>query len=204
MVDSDGITTSLFPVNASPAVPAPAPTRPPMRAPLPPPARPPIRAPPPAPPPINPAVRLPLPDCAFSYSLVLTRCPPIDVISIPRAPAPLNLPWPFDAITVPCTLVPLGYKTAPSASLIEEASTPLKPSPTLFLLALSCWEMDTLTAVPLGALRTTGAGGGGGSGGAAATGGAAEPAAPGAGDAAAAGGVPPRPGSLFACGDPLA
>ena len=67
----------------------------------------------------------------------------------PQCPfARLNLPCPLDAATVPITCVPRGYKTAPSASLIDEANTPLKPSPTLFLLALSCWEMDTLTAVP--------------------------------------------------------
>src|SRR6185312_4177302 len=59
--DSAGMTTSLLPVSAEPAPPAPAPARPPIRAPLPPPARPPIRAPRPAPPPVRVAVRLPLP-----------------------------------------------------------------------------------------------------------------------------------------------
>src|SRR5215813_390841 len=61
MTASAGTVTSLFPVNAVPAVPAPAPTRAPIAAPLPPPASPPIKAPPPAPPPIIAAVRLPLP-----------------------------------------------------------------------------------------------------------------------------------------------
>src|ERR1039458_5387657 len=59
--DSAGISTSLLPVAAAPAVPAPAPTRPPISAPLPPPARPPINKPAPAPPPAIFAVRLPLP-----------------------------------------------------------------------------------------------------------------------------------------------
>src|SRR5271170_2084388 len=152
MFDSDGITTSLFPVNAAAAVPAPAPTRPPISAPLPPPAIPPISAPPPAPPPINPAVRLPLPDCAFSYSVVLTRWPPIEFTSIPRAPAPLKRPCPFDAITVPSTLVPRANRIVPSEDLIDEESTPLKPSPTLFLLALTVCPIDIETGVPLGTL----------------------------------------------------
>src|SRR4051794_14791680 len=75
--DSAGMTMSLLPVNAAPAVPAPAPASAPIAAPLPPPANPPIRAPAPAPPPIKPAVRLPLPFSSFRYGLVDTSCPPI-------------------------------------------------------------------------------------------------------------------------------
>src|SRR5580698_1317269 len=170
MVDSDGITTSLFPVNAAPAVPAPAPIRPPISAPLPPPASPPIRAPPPAPPPMNPAVRLPLPDCSFSYSATLTGFPEIEVTWIPNAPDPLNLPCPLAATTVPTTCAPRGKMTVPPAPLTDCANTPVNPSPTLFLLALNSWVIVTTTAVPAGAVTSTGGGGGGGGAGAAATG----------------------------------
>ena len=47
--DSAGMVTPLFPVNTAPAVPAPAPTRPPIKAPLPPPAIPPIKCAPTSP-----------------------------------------------------------------------------------------------------------------------------------------------------------
>src|SRR5260370_9704827 len=59
--DSAGRTTSLLPVNADPAPPAPAPASAPMAAPLPPPASPPMSAPTPAPPPPSTPVLLPLP-----------------------------------------------------------------------------------------------------------------------------------------------
>src|SRR5262249_58907603 len=58
---SAGKTIDFLPVNAAPAVPAPAPAAAPMAAPLPPPDIPPKAAPTPAPPPIAIADRLPLP-----------------------------------------------------------------------------------------------------------------------------------------------
>src|SRR5579859_8209547 len=68
--DSAGMTMFLLPVKAAPAVPAPAPARPPMSAPLPPPASPPMSAPAPAPPPIITVDRLPLPFIERSTEVV--------------------------------------------------------------------------------------------------------------------------------------
>ena len=119
--DSAGMESSLFPVNAAPAVPAPAPTRPPISAPLPPPARPPIKAPPPAPPPIMTAERLPLPFCVTTYSSVLTRCgTPLmltEVRRMARMASPLNLPADLASETVPVTPEPAGTITFPCTAI---------------------------------------------------------------------------------------
>src|ERR1700712_2845320 len=115
-------------------------------------------APRPAPPPTRAPVRLPLPFSDFSYSVVLTRAPPIDVSSIPRAPAPLKRPRPFAATTVPATLVPRGKIVAPPLERIGSARTPENPSPTLFVLALRVSVIVTATRLPAGAVwRTRGA-----------------------------------------------
>src|SRR5260370_1097040 len=116
-------------------------------------------APSPAPPPTIPAVRLPLPFCDLSYSLVLTRTPPIEVREIPRSPAPLKRPRPLAATTSPATRVPRGNTVAPPGVTIGSARTPVNPSPTLFLLAASVSVIVTATREPAGAVLDTDAAG---------------------------------------------
>src|ERR1700754_3796785 len=86
----------------------------------------------------------------------------MEVTAIPSAPAPLNFPRPFAATTVPTTCAPRGKTVPPPEALTGAASTPVNPSPTLFLLALNCSVTVTVTAVPAGAVILTGGGGGGG------------------------------------------
>src|SRR5690348_3034861 len=93
---SAGISISLFPVKAVPAVPAPAPASAPIAAPFPPPATPPISAPRPAPPPIIVAERLPFPFSVRPTAVVSTGtfCPLIstEVSRSPSIAPPLNRP----------------------------------------------------------------------------------------------------------------
>src|SRR5438309_4255525 len=81
---------------------------------------------------------------------------------MPSAPDPLNLPWPLAATTVPTTCAPRGKTVAPLLVLTGCETTPVKVSPTLFLLALNCSVTVTTTAVPAGTVNLTGSGGGGG------------------------------------------
>src|SRR5271169_978298 len=202
--DSAGMVSSLLPVKAAPAVPAPAPTKPPMRAPFPPPASPPMSAPPPVPPPIMTADRLPLPFCVTTYSSVLTLCGTpqtlMDTGRIARIASPLNLPADFASETTPVTPEPAGITTFPLTA-IPLANVPVKVCPSWAVLEESVLPMRMVTLVPAGI--TIGGGGGGGGGGASATGAAAGGAAgvsvgagagaaaccPGAGCAVCAGGV---------------
>src|SRR6516164_7194450 len=163
--DSAGIVSSLLPVNAAPAVPAPAPTRPPMRAPFPPPARPPIRAPAPAPPPIKTAERLPLPFFVTTYSSVATLWgTPLmftEVSRMARIASPLNLPADLASDTTPLTPEPAGTTTLPFDA-IPLANVPVKGCPSCALFEESVSPMRTVMFVPAG--MTIGGGGGGGGG----------------------------------------
>src|ERR1700759_3382251 len=86
----------------------------------------------------------------------------MEVTAIPSAPDPLNLPRPFAATTVPTTCAPRGKTVEPPELLTGAASSPVNPSPTLFLLAASCSVTVTVTEAPAGAVILTGGGGGGG------------------------------------------
>ena len=129
---SAGITISLLPVNAVPAVPAPAPAKAPIAAPLPPPARPPMSAPKPAPPPISVAERLPLPFSLRAYDAVSTGTVwPLMLtdVSLSRSIAPpLKRPRGCASTTVPLALEPSGIATAPPTST-GRATVAVKVSP---------------------------------------------------------------------------
>jgi len=82
----------------------------------------------------------------------------------------LNLPWPFEATTVPITRAPRGNITPPPDDRTGAASTPVNLSPTLFWLAANRSVIVTVTDPPAGAVTLTGGGGGAGAGAAAVTG----------------------------------
>jgi hypothetical protein len=134
--------------------------------------------------------------------------PPIEVSVMPSAPEPLNLPRPLAAMTVPLTLVPLANTTLPR-EVMGLLSTPVKPSPTSFLLAARVWVIETRTTVPLGAVKTGGATGAAGAGGGVAVAAGVAPGELLAGAGAVATGVPseltaPGAGGVgAAAGDPL-
>src|ERR1700759_295686 len=112
-------------------------------------------------------------------------------MAIAKSPAPLNLPCPFEAVTVPETGVPALNKLTPFTTT-DCASVPVKESPTLLSLALTVCPRRTTTEVPAGTVYSTGFGGGGGAGAAAGTeagagGGALAADAAGGGAGAAAG-----------------
>src|SRR5271156_4017286 len=102
-----------------------------------------------------------------------------------RSPAPLNLPCPLAATTVPVTGAPALMTLTPWTTK-DCASAPVKLSPTLLPLAVSVCPMRTTTWLPAGTTYFLGGGGGGGGAGAGGGGGgAAGGAAAGAGAGAA-------------------
>ena len=162
-VVSAGITMSLLPVNAAPAVPAPAPTRPPMSAPLPPPARPPISAPAPPPPAINPAERFPLPFSARSTVLeaiwyVVPNARTESSRTDSDAP-PLNLPSGFASTTVPLAEEPALMTVTPPTTT-GSATVAVNRSPGVLTFDPIAEVVVTAMCVPAGI--TIGGGGGGG------------------------------------------
>src|ERR1700735_4781153 len=74
---------------------------------------------------------------------------------MPRAPSPLNFPWPLEAVTVPVTGVP-ALKTETPLTTTDWARVPVKVSPTLLSFALTVSPIRTT----IEALRGTTIGGG--------------------------------------------
>src|ERR1700733_12099627 len=112
---------------------------------------------------------------------------------MPRAPSPLNLPCPLEAVTTPVTGAPARNIVVPRTTT-DWARVPPKLSPTLFSFALTVCPMRTTIGVPEGTVIGLGAGGGAGviamagaGGGAGTAGGAAAGAGAGAAGSAAAG-----------------
>src|SRR5579864_9443867 len=151
--DSAGKVMSLLPVNAAPAVPAPAPAAAPMAAPLPPPASPPIKAPRPAPPPITTAERLPLPFSLCSLALVSTGTLwPLmltEFSTMLSSAPPLKWPIPLESVTVPAASAPEGITVLPSTET-GSAMVPVKVSPAFEFLVLSVEPSRTVRIVPAG------------------------------------------------------
>src|SRR5436305_7285689 len=146
-------TMSLLPVNAAPAVPAPAPAAAPMAAPLPPPANAPIRAPAPAPPPMNPTDLLPLPLSERATDVVSIWCSrPLMVTESSRtwrrAP-PLKCPMPLASTTVPRAATPCSITVFPSTTT-GCATVAEKPCPDWLFFELSVSPKRTTITVPEG------------------------------------------------------
>src|SRR5271168_923154 len=102
-----------------------------------------------------------------------------------RSPAPLNLPCPLAATTVPVTGAPALMTLTPWTTK-DCDSEPVKLSPTLLPLAVIVCPTRTTSWLPAGTTYFLGGGGGGGTAGAGGGGGGAALSA-GAGAGAAAG-----------------
>src|ERR1700722_19922505 len=102
-----------------------------------------------------------------------------------RSPAPLNLPCPLAATTVPVTGAPALMTLTPWTTR-DWDSVPVKLSPTLLPLAVMVCPTRTTSWLPAGTTYLLGGGGGGGTAGAGGGGGAALCAGAGAGAAAGA------------------
>src|SRR5579862_7539397 len=160
--DSAGRTTSLFPVNAAPPVPAPPPANAPIAAPLPPPARPPIRAPKPAPPPAKTAVRLPFPvSVRLTADVEMAISDPLRLIEVSRTSseaAPLKRPRGLASTTVPATLAPAGIAVRPSI-VIGLATVAVKVWPAVLIFDPSASASRTVSTVPAGTINGLGGSG---------------------------------------------
>src|SRR5882724_6539351 len=155
--DSAGRTTSLFPVNADPAPPAPAPAKAPIAAPLPPPARPPMSAPTPAPPPVRTAVLLPLPFAERVIAEVSMECStPFTLIEfnlICTTAPPLNLPRALASVTVPRASAPAGITVSPPTAT-GAARVAVNDWPGLLIFDPNASPRRTVSVVPAGTTFT--------------------------------------------------